>query len=252
MVSIIELLRPVRRIVRRYGEIHGSLLTKGLSFSLIVGTVPLLFTLFLAGSVLVTPEIVTLLEGELLNFLPEGVRRGFLAGIERYSRNPGSLSLFTVAFFLLAVNNLFFDLYRTLAVGIGCRWSPKRGRIAAVAAGALLLALLYVAALASTAAELIGRAHPVPTALVTFGSRSFSAFVAAGAFFAIFRAAAGRPLKTGRTIAIALGAAIVWRVLFTAGGATVRVAGSRFVAYGVMAWAIVFLTFMRLMAEILL
>ncbi|MCG8480257.1 MAG: hypothetical protein MI724_14265, partial [Spirochaetales bacterium] len=147
---------------------------------------------------------------------------------------------------------LFFDLYRTLAVGIGCRWSLKRGRIAALAAGALLLTLLYVAALASAAAELVGRVYTLPPILVTFGSRAFSAIVAAGAFFAIFRAAAGRPLKTGRTIAIALGAAIVWRVLFTAGGATVRVAGSRFVAYGVMAWAVVFLTFMRLMAEILL
>ena len=228
------------------------MLTKGLSFSLIVGTVPLLFTLFLAGSILVTPEIVTLLEGELLNFLPEDIRRGFLTGIERYSRNPGSLSLFTIAFFLLAVNNLFFDLYRTLAIGIGCRWSPRRGRVAALAAGALLLALLYVAALASTAAEIVGRIYPLPTALVTFGGRAFSAAAAAGAFFAIFRAAAGRPLKVGRAVAVSLGAAIIWRGLFTAGGATVRVAGSRFVAYGVMAWAVVFLTFMRLMAEILL
>ncbi|MFW5844516.1 MAG: hypothetical protein ACOCW6_11360, partial [Spirochaetota bacterium] len=111
---------------------------------------------------------------------------------------------------------------------------------------------LYVAALASTAAGVIGRLYPFPEILVFLGGRGVSAVFAAGAFYAIFRVAAGGPLRTGRTAFIALGAAMVWQVVFTLGGATVRVAGSRFVAYGVLAWAIVFLVFMRLMAEILL
>lgn len=245
-------LKLVGRILKRYGEVHGALLTKGLSFSLIVGTIPLLLMLFVAGSLLVTPEIVTLLEGEFLRFLPENVRERLLTGVENYTQNPGSLSALTVFFFLLAVNNLFFDVYRTVAVGMGTDWSPRRGRLAALAESALLLVLLYVAALASTAAGVAGRLFVVPEWLVFLGGRSVSAAFAAGAFYAIFRVAAGGPLRTGRTVLIALGAAIVWQVVFTLGGATVRVAGSRFVAYGVLAWAIVFLVFMRLMAEILL
>ncbi len=245
-------LKLIGRVLKRYGEVNGALLTKGLSFSLIIGTIPLLLMLFVAGSLLVTPEIVTLLEGEFLRFLPDNVRGRLLEGVENYTQNPGSLSAITVFFFLLAVNNLFFDVYRTVAVGIGTDWSPRRGRLAALVASALLLVLLYVAALASTAASVIGRLYPLPELLVFLGGRGVSALFAAGAFYAIFRVAAGGPLRTGRTLFIALGAAIAWQVIFTLGGATVRVAGSRFVAYGVLAWAIVFLIFMRLMAEILL
>ncbi len=247
-----EPLKLIGRILKRYEQVHGPLLTKGLSFSLIVGTIPLLLMLFVAGSLLVTPEIVTILEGEFLRFLPGSVRERLLGGVENYTQNPGSLSVITVFFFLLAVNNLFFDVYRTVAVGLGTEWSPRRGRLAALAASALLLVILYVAALASTAAGVLGRLYPVPELVVFLGGRGVSALFAAGAFYAIFRVAAGGPLRTGRTLLIALGAAIAWQVIFTLGGATVRVAGSRFVAYGVLAWAIVFLVFMRLMAEILL
>ncbi|MFP4431529.1 MAG: hypothetical protein ACLFPV_09790, partial [Spirochaetaceae bacterium] len=67
-------LKLIGRILKRYGEVNGALLTKGLGFSLIVGTIPLLLMLFVAGSLLVTPEIVTLLEGEFLRFLPDNVR----------------------------------------------------------------------------------------------------------------------------------------------------------------------------------
>ena len=245
-------LRLIGRILQRYEEIHGSLLTKGLSFSLIVGAIPLLLLLFLAGSLLVTPEIVNLLEGEFLRFLPETVRERLLSGIERYTESPGSLSALAVFFFLLAVNNLFFDIYRTVAVGMDTEWSLRRGRLGALAASAVLLVVLYVAALASTAAEVVGRLYTVPELLIFLGGRSVSALFAAGAFYAIFRLAARQPLRTGRTILIALGAAVVWQMIFTLGGTTVRVAGSRFVAYGILAWAIVFLVFMRLMAEILL
>ena len=245
-------LRLIGRILQRYEEIHGSLLTKGLSFSLIVGAIPLLLLLFLAGSLLVTPEIVNLLEGEFLRFLPETVRERLLSGIERYTESPGSLSALAVFFFLLAVNNLFFDIYRTVAVGMDTEWSLRRGRLGALAASAVLLVVLYVAALASTAAEVVGRLYTVPDLLIFLGGRSVSALFAAGAFYAIFRLAARQPLRTGRTILIALGAAVVWQMIFTLGGTTVRVAGSRFVAYGILAWAIVFLVFMRLMAEILL
>jgi uncharacterized BrkB/YihY/UPF0761 family membrane protein len=227
-------------------------MTKGLSFSLIVGAIPLMLLLFVAGSLIVTPEIVDILEGEFLRFLPDNVRERLLTGVQRYTESPGSLSALAVFFFLLAVNNLFFDIYRTVSVGIGTEWSVGKGRLGALAASAVLLVVLYIAALASTAAEVAGRLYPVPDLLVFLGGRSVSALFAAGAFYAIFRLAAGKPLRTGRTILIALGAAVVWQTIFTLGGTTVRVAGSRFVAYGILAWAIVFLVFMRLMAEILL
>ncbi len=43
-------VKLIGRILKRYGEVNGALLTKGLGCSLIVGTIPLLLMLFVAGS----------------------------------------------------------------------------------------------------------------------------------------------------------------------------------------------------------
>ncbi|MFP4373258.1 MAG: YihY/virulence factor BrkB family protein [Spirochaetaceae bacterium] len=247
-----SVLTTIVRVRRRYREIHGAILTKGLSFSLILASVPLLFLLLVAGSFLVTPQLVDVVEGEFLGFLPTSVRANLVSGIERYARSPGSLSVVTVAVFLLAVHNLFVDLQRTISLAIGRPIAHGRARLAALAANALFLVFVYAATIISAAGRWIVRLSDLNPTLLPWAARGLSATFIAVVFYAVFRAGARARLRFRPTAAIALGASVVWQLVLAAGGRIVDAAGTRFLAYGVLAWAVVFLVFMRLMAEILI
>lgn len=250
---IVSAFAVLGRVRRRYKEIHASLLTKGLSFSLIVASVPLLFMLLVAGSFFVTPEIVDLVESEFLGFLPEGVRADLIGGVEQYSSSPGSLSILTVGIFFLAVHNLFLDLHRTISIAIG--GSGPRGRagsrVVALAGNALFLVFVYVATLVSTAARWAVRLTDIHPGLVSAGARTLSVVLIAVVFYAVFRAGARTSLRFLPAALISLSASVIWQAVLSGGSAVVQAAGTRFLAYGVLAWAIVFLAFMRVMAEIL-
>lgn len=244
-------LVTVTRVRRRYREIHGALLTKGLSFSLILASVPLLFLLLLAGSFFVTPELVGLVEREFLGFLPDTVRADLLSGIERYARSPRSLSVLTVGLFLLAVHNLFVDLQRTMAVAIGRPIAHRRARLIALAGNALFVVFVYAATLVSAAGRWVVRFTELSPTLIPWAARGLSVVLIAVVFYAVFRAGARTRLRFAPAAAVAVAASLLWQLVLAAGGTVVSAAGARFLAYGVLAWAIVFLVFMRLMAEIL-
>lgn len=239
------------RMRKHYRDIHGALLTKGLSFSLILASVPLLFVLVIAGSFLLTPELVDIVEQEFLGFLPAGVRTDLVAGIERYADSPGSLSAITVVVFLLAVHNLFVDLQRTMAIAIGRPIAHRRARLFALAGNALFLLFVYVATLVSAAGRWVVRLTELRAALIPWAARGLSVVLIAVVFYAVFRAGARSRLRFLPAAAISLGASLLWQLVLAAGGRIVDAAGARFLAYGVLAWAVVFLVFMRLMAEIL-
>ena len=245
------MFRGLLRVRGRYREIHGALLTKGLSFSLILASVPLLFVLLVAGSFFVTPELVGIVEREFLGFLPSAVRSDLVAGIERYAGNPGSLSLITVALFLLAVHNLFVDLQRTMSIAVGRPVAQGRARLFALAGNALFLLFVYAATLVSAAGRWVVRLSEIDPTLIPWAARGLSVVLVAVVFYAVFRAGARTALRFLPAAAVAIGASVVWQLVLAAGGRIVNAAGARFLAYGVLAWAIVFLVFMRVMAEIL-
>ena len=245
------MLQKLLDVRRRYREIHGALLTKGLSFSLILASVPLLFVLLVAGSFFVTPQLVDIVEREFLGFLPSAVRGDLVAGIERYAGNPGSLSLITVALFLLAVHNLFVDLQRTMSIAIGRPVAQGRARLFALAGNALFLLFVYAATLVSAAGRWMVQLSELDPTVIPWAARGLSVILVAVVFYAVFRAGARTTLRFLPAAAVAIGASVVWQLVLAAGGRIVNAAGARFLAYGVLAWAIVFLVFMRVMAEIL-
>jgi uncharacterized BrkB/YihY/UPF0761 family membrane protein len=242
----------VARVRRRYHRIHASLLTKGLSFSLILASVPLLFMLLVAGSFFVTPELVDLVEGELLRFLPERVRADLTGGIERYSSNPGSLSVVTLLVFFFAVHNLFYDLQRAITIAIGNRrLRAHRARLVALGGNALFLVFVYAATLVSAAGAWFARLSDLHPRMIALGARGLSVVMIAIVFYAVFRAGARASLRFLPAALVSLAASLLWQLVLAAGGALVQAAGARFLAYGILAWAVVFLVFMRIMAEIL-
>ncbi len=242
----------IAHILKTYELIHGSLLAKGLSFSLIVAAVPLLFLLFTVSSFILDPEIIAVLDSVLYGFLPADQRANLLRGVQRYAREESSLSLITGFLFLLAVNNLFFDLSRLIAAGLGIRRGVARGRLAALLAPLAFIGVLYGATLLAAAgrwfADVVGLT-PTTFRVVTL---IVSTLLIGIAILLLYRWIGGRRLKLIPTAIVSLTAGIVWQGVLYGAGLTVRIAGTRFVAYGILAWAVVFLIFMRVVADILL
>jgi uncharacterized BrkB/YihY/UPF0761 family membrane protein len=240
------------RIFRRYIQIHGPLLAKGLSFSALFATVPLLFLLSVAGSIALTPDVQALLEEQFFRLLPGTAQRSITASMERLAASPGSLSVLTVGVFLWSVHQLFFDLHRVVRAAFDLPVSPARGRLRAVALSGLFLILIYATALLNLASRLAAPFVAMPDPLLRALFSGGGTVILAVVLWSLLRIASGTTIRPGRSIVPVLTAAVFWQGSSLLAGIVVRSAGRRLIVYGVLASAVLFLMLMRVYAEIIL
>ncbi len=242
----------VRRVFARYRLIHGSLLAKGLSFSALFATVPLLFLLTTAGSFALTPAIQQMLEQEILYLLPDGTRLSITLGLERLARTPGSLPLATVALFLYTVHVLFFDIHKMVRAAFGIPVGTGTGRLRALALNGAFLLLIYVSALLTLTASIAAPYLPVPGWLLTLSARISALTILTAVIWSMIRVSSGVKLHYRYSVPIAFTAAVAWQGAAWVLSIMVRTTGRRVVVYGVLASAISILALTRIYAEIIL
>lgn len=240
------------RVYRRYLSIHGPLLAKGLSFSILFASIPLLFLLTLAGSIALTPHVLEMIEAQLFYLLPDGTRRSLINGLEAFARRPGSLSILTFGVFLFTVHTLFFDVTRVVRAAFGMNVSPTHGRTRALLANAVFLLLIYASALVTIAGRFAGPYLALPAPLVQLISRAGALLILATVLWSLIRVATGVRIAVWAAALPALTGALVWQLSSWLAGLAVGVLGRRLVVYGVLASAILYLLLMRVYAEILL
>lgn len=242
--------RAFRRIVGRYRSIHAPLLAKGLSFSILFASVPLLFFILALGAFALTPDTIAALEGQLFQFLPLAIQSSLSAGIRDLAARPGSLSFVSIVLFALVVNNLFFDLNRVIFAVLRVRFAPARARLDALALNAVTILLIYAASVVNIGVRIVSARVGVVNALWLVLGRFASVVVIAAVLSVILIGGSRRRLCTGRTIVVSFAAAVVWQIVGAVGTGAVQIAAQRFVAYGVLATAVAFLAYTRLLAEI--
>jgi membrane protein len=249
-VSIVR--THIKNVLARHMQIHGPLLAKGLSFSALFATIPLLFLLSVAGSVALTPEVQQLLEEQLLWVLPAAAQRSIENSMERLAASPGSLSILTVGVFLWSVHQLFFDIHRVVRAAFGMRVSPARGRARAVGLSGVFLVMLYGAALIGIASRFLAPYVAAPAWIVQTIAWASATLIIAAVLLSLIRLASGLPLRLRLSAPPALVGALVWQIGSALAGLVIVGAGRRFIVYGVLASAVLFLILMRLYAEVLL
>jgi len=245
-------MKSIHVVLKRYLSMNGPLLAKGLSFSALFASVPLLFLLTLAGSFFLTDEVLAILEVQFLAGTPASVRQSIMLGLQRFSDRPGSLTIATVGVFLFSVHNLFFDVYRVVRTGLGIPLTPGRGRLRAIVLNTVFLLLIYAAALGTLLARLGASYISVPDVLLELLAWTGTTLVMAVTLGSIVRLSGGRPIPCRTAIPVFLIAAILWQSASFLSGYIVRSTGRRVVVYGVLASAVLFLVLMRIFAEILL
>lgn len=248
----VRTIGTIRKVFVRYRLIHGSLLAKGLSFSVLFAMIPLLFLLTLAGSIALTPEVQMLLEREILHLLPEGTRQSITLGMQRFARTPGSLSVATVPIFLYTVHVLFYDIHRMVRAAFGIPVGTGTGRLRALALNGVFLLLIYASALLTFSVGIATPYLAAPRWLLQLLARASALMILASVIWSMIRVSSGVKLHVRYSAPVALAAAVAWQASSFAVGLMVRTTGRRVLIYGVLASAISVLALTRVYAEIVL
>lgn len=249
---LLRFIGTVRKVFTRYRRIHGPLLAKGLSFSVLFAMVPLLFLLTLAGSIALTPNVQALLEREILYLLPEGTRQSITFGLERFARTPGSLSVATVPLFLYTVHVLFYDIHRLVRAAFGIPVGTGTGRLRALALNGVFLLLIYVSALLTFSVGIVSPYIAAPAWVLQILARASALMILASVIWSMIRVSSGVKLHLRYSFPVAMAAAIAWQASSYIVNLMVRTTGRRMLVYGVLATAISILALTRVYAEIVL
>lgn len=242
------------RLLAKYNYKNGSLLAKGLGFSLVFGSLPLLFLgLSLSAYIYnVTPDLQSFISRNILDFLPLEMRSTLLSQIMRLTRRWGSLGLMTLLAFIVTSITVFDSLEGAMSAMLsGSRRKFHYGRLISLALMLGVLLLFYLSSALSLTAQYFRQSRSFPPWLVYWGGKLASGLIIALVLLGLYHLFARRTLRFRPTLAIACLSALVWQLIVVIGAKIVRYAGTRFLVYGVIAWAVIFLLFMRLLAELI-
>ncbi len=244
--------RFVRGVWRKYRRNNGPLLAKGLAFSFVWGTVPLLFVVFMLRFVLVTPAVLDVVSDQLLAFMPEEMRSDLVRQLLGLTIGRTGAGIVTVVAFIVAAIALFDSLEQAISTMLGSsrrRLHFRKALSIVLTTGVIFL--FYLIALAAPAGRFFARFFQLPELLFYWITRLTTGSVFALILFGLQRLFARRRLKFRPSIVIALLTSVLWQLVSYAGGAVFQAAGARYLVYGAIAWAIIFLLFMRILAELI-
>ncbi|THB66172.1 MAG: YihY/virulence factor BrkB family protein, partial [Spirochaetaceae bacterium] len=241
------------RFVRIYYRHNGALLAKGIAFSLLFGSIPLLFLLVSLRSVIFFPEFRAIIDGQVLAFLPPDIRQEFLQMALGNADRISSLDFVTLGAFLLAVNTLFTDLGTGMATMLDSQ--IRNGalyRLIAIPLMAAFVLLVYAASvLTPVIAIMQGFFHMAPEFELMF-SRFISIGIYTLILMGLYYLFSRHRLRILPTVVIAFISASAWQGLSMLSARLVVGFGSSFLILGAVASVMIALFYMRILAEIFL
>lgn len=241
------------RLFRIYSENNGTLMAKGIAFSLLFGSIPLLFLLVSLRSVIFFPEFMAILEGQLLEFLPDEIKNQVVEVIIGEAYRFSSFDLVTLGAFLIAVNSLFTDLGTGMATMLSApvvkNWLH---RVFAVPLMAAFLLLFYFASLLTPAVNLFRQFFVLPSQISMLLARLITIGMYSLLMTGLYYLFAGRRLRFLPTFFIAALSAAAWQGLNILSGFIVLGLGGRLLILGAVASVMIVLFYMRILADIFL
>lgn len=242
-----------RTVIRRYKADRGALLAKGLAFSFVWGTVPLLFGVFLLRiDSPLTPRVRSLISQQVLGFLPAEMRSDLLLQLSRVGGGalPG---IFTAVALVIAVVSMFDSLELAMSTMLGSRRRHAHFR-KFISLGLMvgIVILFYAAAVAAPLLRLPAELLNIFPGFISWYTYGVTGLFFAIMFYGLLRLFARRPLRMRPTFVVCLFAAIAWQIAGWGVGIAIGAVGSRYLIYGAVAWAVIFLMFMRILADIII
>lgn len=245
----------LRHVMQRYDRINGTLLAKGLGFSLILGILPLLFIALSIGAYVIniTPDVYQAIVDGLSEFIPMGILQNYLSQVVDFSENWRSLSLFTLVFFLIFSLSLFNSLGRVLRTILSRRQSTAtRHNLISLMLLSVSLLLLYASMLFGTQFDIWGELVPISSQIANWADFLIDAFVIAIILTVLFYIYSNRTIDIFPTLMIALFSGGVLKAVSSLGVIIIQSMSRRISIFGAMATPIMLLMYLRIFGEILI
>ncbi len=241
----------LRSVPRIYIRIQGPLLAKGLAFSFLLGLVPLLFFLISLQALFGSTDTVAFVQDSLFSFLPAELRGTIVRQV--LNTAGAGVGIVTIAAFVFTSVALFDGLEMALTTVLS---SERRkfhvGRLVSVAFLGLILVLFYAISILGGFVTSTVDAAGGNAVLMAIASRVVATLLSAGVVQLVYRVFARRRLRRGVTFLVALATSALWQGVLFVGDALAGVAAGNLLIYGALAFAIILLLYMRVLAELVI
>jgi membrane protein len=244
-----------RDLPAKYYKRNGPLLAKGLAFSLVLGTMPIFFiTLTISAYIYkVSPGLQELVTGQLLDVLPANLSTLLLTQIHRLASRAGSLGLITIAIFIVTSIALFDSLEGSMSAMLSSkRRKFHHARLISLSLMSGVVIVYYLTVALSATARYFKDFLSLSPQLFYWGSKFTSGLFFAFILLVLYYLFSRRRLRFFPTLTIACISSFFWQLIGAAGSRLIQYAGGQLLVYGAITWIIIFLTYMRLLAELII
>mgnify|MGYP006276438451 FL=1 len=241
----------LRSALRIYIKIQGPLLAKGLAFSFLLGLVPLLFFLISLQALFGSTDTVAFVQNSLFSFLPTELRETIVQQI--LNTAGAGVGIVTIAAFLFTSVALFDGLEMALTTVLKSeRRKFHTGRLISVAFLGLILILFYAISMLGGLVTSTVDAAGGNAVVMAILSRVVATVLSAVVVHLVYRVFARRRLRRGATFLVALITSVLWQGVLVAGESLAGAAAGNLLIYGALAFAVILLLYMRLLAELVI
>lgn len=254
----IPVYKEFNDILRIYFRKNGTVLAKGIAYSFLITSIPLLFIALYICSLFFndTTEIQNLITSKLSEIIPAQLAELIINQVSQIAISKSWLKIGIVGFIglFLVPRQLFASLDNSLRAVMD---SPK-GRpllvrqllyfVLVIFAASLFFFASYFHLIIKTVLSFID----LPLFMIILGSKTLSTIFISAALMVIYRVCYHSSLNKKILIIVSTAIALLWQLINFAGASIITISGKNEFVYGLLAGGVVFLFWAYIFAVLLL
>lgn len=250
--------RYIEEILYIYFRNHGPTHAKGIAYSFLMTTVPLLFIAFYISTVLFsgTDELHQLFRSRLGEIIPQQVADYMVTYLFDMilDKNWIKIGILGMVGLLFLPRGLFACLESSL---VAVMETPHRRPLVKRQFHYFIMifiaiCLFFVASYIFIILKMIFSLIKVPPVYYLLGSKTISTFLICIALVVIYRTCYHNSLKLPVLFGVSFGVALLWQIINYIGASIITVSGKNEIVYGILASGVVFLVWAYIFAVLLL
>lgn len=253
------MLRPIGKVVLLYFRRKGPLFAKGIAYSLLVGSIPLLLMTASVASYLynIVPQVQTGLHWRIRDVMPETVAAPFILHIERMASSWAEIGVAGILILIMVSKGIFDAVGSGLTgvMGAGHHRRPVIAHIYSVLLTIISIVLFVVVSLDSflirTFVEATGVSTPVVDTYTLLAS-AFSIFLLGTALLLMYLAFSPMRISTLYAGCVSYIVSCLFHILGAAGKFFVGMFARYRLIYGVFSGSVLFLVWLQFFAHLVL
>lgn len=250
--------KELQDISRIYFRKNGTVLAKGIAYSFLVTSIPLLFiALYISSLFFNDPvEIQNLLTSRLSEIIPIPLAELIIEQVSKIALSKSWLKIGIAGFIglFLVPRTLFASLDNSLRAVMD---SPKgrnllKRQLLYLALVLFAVAIFFFASYIHLIIKTVLNFIDLPTFMIILGSKTLSTILICIALMVIYRVCYHSSLNKKVLISVSLSIALLWQAINFIGASLITVSGKNEFIYGVLAGGVVFLFWAYIFAVLLL